>query len=64
MRFFNWMSPSFRFFEFDSNKYIVRKFPRHGTYSMNVQGKRKEGYPFVWKEAYQMVLDTKPKFDK
>ena len=49
VRFFNFLEPSFRSFHFNNDKYLIRKFPKVKTYSMNVSARTREGHVFRWK---------------
>jgi hypothetical protein len=64
VRFFNYIEPNFRNFSFDNETYLIRRFPKFNTYSMNVSAKTREGKVFNWREVYQMILDQKDKYAK
>ncbi len=64
MRFFNYLQPDFRWFQFDSDVYVVKKFPSANTYSMCVRAKTREGKQFDWKEVFNFILTLKDKYEE
>jgi len=56
VRFFNFISPSLRLFQFDKERCYVSKFPIQGTYSLVVMKRASMEGPFDWREYYQMVV--------
>jgi nitrogen regulatory protein PII-like uncharacterized protein len=63
-RFFNYLEPSFRFFNFDKDSCFILKYPKFNPYSMIVYARRREGHVFDWKTTFAQILSLEKHYSK